>query len=107
MGIHPSFDEKKLDSELNELAKGTENIDEKDPRQAARLVRKLADITGFNPGPGMEEFLRRMEAGEDPDDIGREMEELMEQDEPFEIKKKSQKFTKSRPPKIDEKLYEL
>ena len=55
----------------------------------------------------MEEFLRRMEAGEDPDDIGREMEELMEQDEPFEIKKKSQKFTKSRPPKIDEKLYEL
>lgn len=101
------LDESKMENALNLLAKEAENIDENDPRQAARLMRRLADMTGINPGPGIEELMGRMEAGEDLEDLGPEMDKLLENEEPFEIKKKAPGLLKKRPPKIDDKLYEL
>ena len=32
-------------------------------------MRKLTDVTGLKLGPGMEEALNRMEAGEDPEQV--------------------------------------
>ena len=82
-------------------------MDENDPRQAANLMRKLTDMTGLNLGASMEEALQRMEAGEDPEQIEAEMGDLLEGEEPFNLKEKSSKNLKSRPPQKDEKLYEL
>ena len=103
----PDMDESKMETAMNLLAKEAEHIDEDDPRQAADLMRKLTDMTGLNLGPGMEEALTRMEAGEDPEQIEAEMGDLLEEEEPFSLREKSLKILKNHPPKKDETLYEL
>ena len=103
----PDMDESKLEQAMNILAKEAENINEDDPRQAANLMRKLSDMTGLNLGPGMEEALARMEAGEDPEQIEAEMGDLLEGEDPFSFKEKTFKLLRDRPPKVDEELYYL
>ena len=103
----PDIDESKMEKAMNLIAREAEHMDEKDPRQAANLMRKLTDITGLNLGPGMEEALRRMEAGEDPDAIEAEMGDLLGDEEPFDLKEKSKRSGKLRPPRVDDKLYDL
>ena len=103
----PDMDESKMAQAMALLAKEADHVDEDDPRQAANLMRKLTDMTGLELGPGMEEALRRMEKGEDPEQIEAEMGDLLEEEEPFSLKEKSSKTTKRRPPKVDDKLYYL
>jgi putative FmdB family regulatory protein len=102
----PDMDEAKMEHAMNVLASEAENIDENDPKQAANLMRKLTDMTGMDLGPGMEEALRRMEKGEDPDQIEAEMGDLLESEDPFTVKAKAG-ARKKRPPKVDEKMYYL
>lgn len=101
----PDMDESKMEQAMNMLAREAEHMNEDDPRQAADLMRKLSDMTGLNLGPGMEEALRRMEAGEDPEQIEAEMGDLLEEEDPFTLKGKSAKARKKRPPAVDEALY--
>ncbi|MGD8226575.1 MAG: zinc ribbon domain-containing protein [Desulfobacteraceae bacterium] len=103
----PDMDESKMAQAMALLAKEADHMDEDDPRQAANLMRKLTDMTGLDLGPGMEEALRRMENGEDPEQIEAEMGDLLEEEEPFSLKEKSSKTPKRRPPKVDDKLYYL
>jgi hypothetical protein len=103
----PDMDESKMEQAMNLLAREAEHMDENDPKQAVNLMRKLTDMTGMDLGPGMEEALRRMEAGEDPEQIEAEMGDLLEEEDPFSFKEKSPKSPKKRPPKKDEKLYDL
>ena len=103
----PDMDESKMAQAMNLLEREAAHIDENDPKQAANLMRKLTDMTGLDLGSGMEEALRRMEAGEDPEQIEQEMGDLLEDEEPFSLKKKSRGFLKSRPPKVDETIYDL
>jgi hypothetical protein len=58
-------------------------IDEDDPKQAARMMRRLFDATGLKLSDGMTEAMRRMEAGEDTDAIEAEMGDLLESEDPF------------------------
>ena len=44
----------------------------------AKMMRKLSDATGMKFGESMEEAMRRMEAGEDPDKIEDEMGDLLD-----------------------------
>jgi putative FmdB family regulatory protein len=103
------FDEGKMEKAMNMLAGEAENINEDDPRHAANLMRKLTDMTGMELGPGMQEALKRMEAGEDPDAIEAEMGDLLEDEEPFLMpeKKGGKKGTKRAAPRRDETLYDL
>ena len=104
----PDIDENKLEKAMGVLAKEAENLNEEKPDQAAKLMRKLTDMMGLKLGPGMEEALRRMEAGEDPEKIEEEMGDILEEEEPFLLKEKSKVSSKySRPPKVDDTLYEL
>ena len=103
----PDLDESKVEKAMSLLAREAEHINEDDPRQAANLMRKLTDMTGLNLGPGMEEALTRMEAGEDPEKIEAEMGDILEGEEPFGIKEKLLNVSKSLPPRVDDKLYEL
>ena len=91
------------------LAGEAENLNEDDPRQAANLMRKLTDMTGMELGSGMQEALKRMEAGEDPDAIEAEMGDLLEDEEPFLMPdiKGGPKGAKRAAPKRDETLYDL
>ncbi|HSH41937.1 MAG TPA: hypothetical protein VK973_07425, partial [Arenicellales bacterium] len=87
-----------------------ENIDENDPRQAARMMRRLFDSTGLKLSGGMEEAISRMEAGEDAEQIEAEMGDLLEEEEPFAVKPRRLLDDLRRrylPPRVDETLYEL
>jgi putative FmdB family regulatory protein len=103
------FDEAKMEKAMQVLAGEADKINEDDPRQAANLMRKLTDMTGLELGPGMNEALKRMEGGEDPDQIETEMGNLLEEEEPFLLPEKKGRTGKAkRPAPIrDEKLYDL
>lgn len=104
------LDERKMEQAMAALAGEMEGIDEEDPRQAARLMRKLYDATGLDLGPGIEEAIGRMEAGEDPDKIEEEMGDLLETEDPLGSRpKQALKDLRNRllPPNVDPTLYDL
>jgi putative FmdB family regulatory protein len=100
------FDESRMEQAMQMLAGEAEKIGEDDPKQAARLMRKLTDMTGLPLGDGMAEALSRMERGEDPDRIEAEMGDLLEGDDPFQMKKRGRSGAR-RAPLRDETLYDL
>lgn len=103
----PDLDESKLQKTMSILERETKNLNEDDPKQAAQLMRKLFDTTGLNLGSGMEEALRRMEAGEDPDKIEEEMGDILNDEDLFQVPSRHSKEARKKPPKRDETLYYL
>jgi putative FmdB family regulatory protein len=103
----PGFDESMMEKAMEMLASEAGGIDENDPRQAARLMRKLTDATGLSLGEKMEEALARMEKGEDPEKIEEEMGDSISEDELFVMAKKAAKGKKGAAPRVDDKLYDL
>ena len=106
-----NIDESRLEKAMMSLVSEAENIDENDPRQAARFMRKLFDSAGLDVGGSIEEAISRMEAGEDPDKIEEEMGDLFDEEDILKnlSTKKAIKGLKKRylPPAVDETLYEL
>jgi len=114
-GDLPDIDEARMEQAMEALAAEAEGMDEEDPRQAARMMRKLYGAMGMDLGSGMEEAIRRMEAGEDPDSVEEEMGDLLEQEDPFSgggagkggagnLKGFRRRYLK---PRVDDTLYEL
>ncbi len=103
----PALDEARMEKAMAMLANEADKINENDPRQAAKLMRKLSDETGLNLGPGMEEALNRLEKGENPEKVEEEMGDLLDGDEDFIMAPKSKKGHKSSKPNLDDKLYDL
>jgi len=89
------------------LAQEAEGMDENDPRQAARLMKKFSEVTGLELGSEMEEVMRRLEAGEDPDEVEADMEGLLDEEDPLAPFTKKKLTRKLRPPAKDETLYDL
>lgn len=81
--LPPGMDEEKMMRAFESMAGEFENVDENDPKQAARMMRRLFEGTGMKLGDGMAEAIRRMEAGEDPDQVEAEMGDVLEQEDPF------------------------
>jgi putative FmdB family regulatory protein len=100
--------EGQMEKAMQMLAGEAEKINEDDPRQAARLMRRLSSMTGLELGGSMEEALSRMEQGEDPETIEAEMGDLLEGEDPFIFRKKSRlAASRQRAPFRDETLYDL
>lgn len=98
----------KMERAMQMLAGEAERMDEDDPRQAANLMRRLGDMTGMEFGPAMQEALRRMEKGEDPEQIEAEMGDALEGEEPFFASGgRPGRLRRKAPPKRDDTLYEL
>jgi putative FmdB family regulatory protein len=103
----PDLDEAKMEQAMEALAGEAEGLDEENPRQMANLMRKLYAATGMKLGAGMEEAIRRMEAGEDPDEIEEQMGDLLEGEDPFSGESARAFRKKYLPPSKDDTLYEL
>ncbi len=101
------LDESKMEEAMAALAGEMEGVDENDPRQLARMMRKMSEVTGLNLGGGMEEAIRRLEGGENPEAIEAEMGDLFDSENPFSregIRGLRRKYT---PPAQEDTLYSL
>ncbi len=81
--LPPGVDEERMMQALASMSGELEGLDEDNPKDAARLMKRLFDATGMRMGDGMAEALRRLEAGEDPDQIEAEMGDVLEHDDLF------------------------
>lgn len=103
--------ERAMASMAGEMAGLGEGDGAEDPRALARMLRKFGDATGLAAGPRMEDMLRRLEAGEDPDELESEMgggEEGGDDDdlsEFFQVRKTAK--ARQRRPRVDDTLYFL
>lgn len=103
----PELDEAKLGKAMSLMEQEAKNLNEDDPRQAAHLMRKLCDTTGLDLGSGMEEALRRMEAGEDPEKIEEDMGNILNEGDLFATPSKISMRVRKKPLERDETLYYL
>ena len=108
----PEMDEAKMEQAMMQLAGESEGIDEDDPQAMARMMRKIMDSTGMRMGEGMEEALRRMESGEDPDKVEEELGDVIDQGDPFspvspesQIKAMRRRLTEA--PNVDPEVYDM
>ncbi len=101
----PEMDESRLEKAMEALAVEMEGVDENNPRQMARFMRKLSETTGMHLGSEMEEAMRRLEAGEDPEKIEEEMGDFFAAENPFAVETVKGLKKKFTPPAHDDKLY--
>lgn len=91
--------------------------DHPDPRQMAQLMRRMADLSGEKMPEEMNEMMRRMEAGEDPDKLEEEYADVLDADgdgdapdsggEDDTTSRTVRAFRRRRPPRRDATLYEM
>jgi putative FmdB family regulatory protein len=106
------MDEEKMERVMEEMAGDIENVNEDDPRAMAQMMRRMFDATGVEPNSEIQEAIRRMEAGEDPDKIDEEMGDVLESADPFSpasgahgVQRRLRRFLE--PPNVDPELYDL
>lgn len=79
-GEGPEGDDPRMEREMMRFAAELENMDENDPRAMAAAVRRMTEIAGEPVTPAMEEMIRRLEAGEDPEKVEEEMGDAIEEE---------------------------
>lgn len=77
-----TMDDPRVEREMMKLMNQAESIDENDPKQLGNLMRRMSDVTGEPLDGEMEEAVRRLEAGEDPEKIEEEMGDILGEDGP-------------------------
>jgi putative FmdB family regulatory protein len=101
------LDESKMEHAFESLMREAEHVNEDDPKQMASLMRKFTSQTGIHLGDSMEQAISRMEAGEDPEQVEKEMGELLNEED-FSLESMKKKVLRQHSQPIhDEKLYDL
>lgn len=79
-------DDAQMDAAMAEMEREFGGMDESnpDPRQLARMMRKMSSLTGEKMPAQMEEMIGRMEKGEDPEKLEEEYGSAMDEFEPGE-----------------------
>lgn len=110
-GLPAGLDEERMEQAMMALAGEMGGVDENDPRAMARFMRKFSEMTGMNLGDEAEEAMRRLETGEDPEQIEAEMGDLFGDnsnlDGLFGKEKLAGIKRRLAPPEHDETLYAL
>ena len=103
------FDDAKMEGLMESMSREAEGLDENDPRQVARMMRKLHDAAGMPMDEKANEAIRRMEAGESPEKIEEEMGDVFGEAGPDAdaLPDLPRRKAKRRPPAVDETLYDL
>lgn len=107
-GAAPEVDENRMEQVMESLGQEIEGVDENDPRQMARVMRRLYEAMGQKLGGRVEEAIRRLEGGEDPEAMEDEMGDLFDEENPFPFETDAKSLRrKFLPPSHDDTLYEL
>jgi hypothetical protein len=103
------LDEERVERAMESLAGEMERMgDSEDPKALGSLFRRFGDLTGLEPGPRMQEALRRLETGEELDAIENDLdldEDSDDLSELFQLKKKL--LRRARRPRVDDTLHFL
>jgi hypothetical protein len=59
----------RMEAAMGEMEREFSGVDENDPRAMGRMMRRMADLTGEKIGGEMEEVVRKLEEGADPDSL--------------------------------------
>ncbi|HVU18979.1 MAG TPA: FmdB family transcriptional regulator [Candidatus Didemnitutus sp.] len=107
-------DDPRLEAAAEAMEKEFSHVDENDPKAMARMMRRMAQITGEKLDGPMEEAVRKLEEGADPDSLESEMGEAFGDDSSgpgmasdaglAETKSRRRKFRSA--PVRDPKLYD-
>jgi len=62
-------DEGRMEAAMGEMEREFSSVDENDPRAMGRMMRRMADLTGQKMDGQMEEVVRKLEEGADPDSL--------------------------------------
>ena len=109
-GPEMDMDEDKMEQAMMQMAGEMEGANEDDPKAMARMMRRLMDTSGMRMGDGMEEAIRRMEAGEDPDKVEEELGDVLETEDPFasgESKLQGIARRMAEAPEVDPEIYDM
>jgi hypothetical protein len=79
-GDGPDLDDPKVEREMAQLMSQLEGVDENNPKAMAHAMRRVAEIAGESITPAMEEMIRRIESGEDPEKVEEEMGDALEEE---------------------------
>ena len=76
------FGDAKMEAAMMQMEREFSSMDTEnpDPRQVANMMRRMSSLTGEKMPGQMEEMIRRMEAGEDPEKLEAEMGDVMGED---------------------------
>ena len=69
-----------MEQEMMQMAEGLDEKDAENPRVMARMMRRMAEMAGEPVTPTMEEMLRRLESGEDPEHLEEELGPQLEEE---------------------------
>jgi hypothetical protein len=58
-----------MEAAMGEMEREFSNVDENDPRAMARMMRRMSDLTGEKIDGEMEEVVRKLEEGTDPEEL--------------------------------------
>ena len=77
-------DDPRMEQVMAEMERDFSGMDEEnpDPKQLARMMRKMSSLTGEKLPATMDEMIRRMEAGEDPEKLEAEYGDALEDFDP-------------------------
>ena len=104
-------DESRLEQAIMSIAGELEGLDQDNPQQAARAMRKVMDQAGIELGDDVEEAIGRLESGDDPDEIEATLDNSFDDDANlFSAKPRSMLGAIRRkylPPRTDSVLYDL
>ncbi len=111
------LDDPRMESMMAEMEREFGGMDSEnpDPKMLARMMRKMTALSGEKVPGEVDEMIRRMEAGEDPEKLDAEYGDAMENFDPMggaggesaEGEKLKARLRALRQPRRDPKLYEM
>jgi len=98
----------RLEAAMGEMEREMAGVDESDPRAMGRAMRRMAELTGERIGGEMEEVVRKLEEGADPESLEAQMGAETPEDRPAgAAREERQRFRAARGPAgRDPKLYD-
>jgi hypothetical protein len=117
-GMPDGAEDPRMEAAFGAMEREFSGVDENDPRAMGRMMRRMAELTGEKMDGGMEEVVRKLEEGADPESLEEQMGGANAGDDPdgegmpppnaaADMKEKRHRFrARHRAPVRDPKLYD-